>query len=260
LTETASIDYIKFLSAEAAKYSMAVGLKNAMGILKDVEPLIHFAVNEQCSQFNECSVYESFIKTKPVFHIEYPNGQQDKAVSDSTKLNRLCKDTRTSDEEDAPIYDITKFSTVIKGINLTGFVQYCDAKTYKTPTLGSQSSTQAPKQDTPTPEKPAKSPKKPTQTPGEPAKDPEKPTQDPEEPTQTPGEPTKDPKEPAQDPEEPTQDPEEPTQDPEEPTQDPEEPTQDPEEPTQDPEDPTHTPGEPAQDPKEPAQEPEETT
>jgi len=43
---TAAIDYVKFLSTEAAKYNLAIGLKNAGDIIGDVLKHVDFAVNE----------------------------------------------------------------------------------------------------------------------------------------------------------------------------------------------------------------------
>jgi hypothetical protein len=109
---------------------MSVGLKNSMEIIKEVSSVIHFAVNEQCSEFTECNLYREFIATKPVFHIEYPNGDEEIPAKD---LVPLCKDSPTGPRPSDPKFDISKFSTVIKGIPLGGFVQYCDNSTYNTP-------------------------------------------------------------------------------------------------------------------------------
>ncbi|KAL1794719.1 hypothetical protein ACET3X_006535 [Alternaria dauci] len=71
LKNTDAIDYVRWMQQEAAKYNMRIGLKNSLDILKDVSPIIDFAVNEQCAQQGECQVYENFIAlNKPVFHIE----------------------------------------------------------------------------------------------------------------------------------------------------------------------------------------------
>lgn len=69
------MDYIKFLSKTAAQYGMKIGLKNSLAIIPDVLSVVDFAINEQCSVFLECDVYDLFTKAgKPTFHIEYPNG------------------------------------------------------------------------------------------------------------------------------------------------------------------------------------------
>lgn len=76
LTKKDTIAYVRKISREAARYGMSTGLKNAQGILKQVEADIHFAVNEECAGMKECRVYDGFMKgsaqfpAKPVFHIE----------------------------------------------------------------------------------------------------------------------------------------------------------------------------------------------
>jgi hypothetical protein len=118
---------MRFISESAAKYGMATGLKNAMDLLKEMRPYVHFAVNEQCSNKRECEQYKDF--KKPVFHIEYP--LSDRELKSSTGLSatirrRYCVDTNRV------INDF--FHTVIKNKALDGIVQYCDGKYYKTPT------------------------------------------------------------------------------------------------------------------------------
>lgn len=50
---------------------MSIGLKNSDSILPQVQDVVQFAVNEECAANNECSVYQAFLMSKPVFHIEY---------------------------------------------------------------------------------------------------------------------------------------------------------------------------------------------
>jgi hypothetical protein len=59
------------MAKEAARYNMSIGLKNSDAILSQVQDVIQFAVNEECAAMGECSIYKSFLKSKPVFHIEY---------------------------------------------------------------------------------------------------------------------------------------------------------------------------------------------
>jgi hypothetical protein len=111
--------------------NMAIGLKNALEILDRVKGDVDFAVNEQCVQHTECSSYEDFIATKPVFHIEYPNGEN--RPSDRTPVTDSTKWCRSYKEDDETI-DITKFSTVLSNLDLDGWVQMCDLKQYITET------------------------------------------------------------------------------------------------------------------------------
>ncbi|KAF4636721.1 hypothetical protein G7Y89_g1363 [Cudoniella acicularis] len=116
-----SIDYIKFLASTAAALGMKVGLKNSLAILSDVSSVISFAVNEQCQQFSECSTYHNFILSgKPVFHIEYPTKTSSGNPSFSnSELTAACK-------------NIDGFSTVLKGLVLDGWVEYCDGSIFIT--------------------------------------------------------------------------------------------------------------------------------
>lgn len=108
-----SIDFVQFLSSEASKYNMSTGLKNAGDIIPTVLNVTHFSVNEQCAQYSECAKFSPFIgDNKPVFHIEYPKGAP--SVSAET-VSSTCKSAGSD-----------SFSTVIKKMNLDGWVEYCD--------------------------------------------------------------------------------------------------------------------------------------
>lgn len=113
-TRTDAVNYIKFLAMTAKKYNLDIGLKNSIGILPDVQNVVQFAVNEACSVYNECSSYASFLNSgKPVFHIEYP----DNAPSvTAPELKQFCQSP-----------GIAKMSTVIKNLNLDGWVAYCSS-------------------------------------------------------------------------------------------------------------------------------------
>ncbi|CEJ93163.1 hypothetical protein VHEMI08772 [[Torrubiella] hemipterigena] len=130
LTKEGAVDYMKFLSAEARKYNMAIGLKNAGDIIDDVLDYVDFSVNEQCAQYSECGLFAKFIKAgKPVFQIEYPNEKKrGVAPRDMTPAaEKACRSMEAA--------SLWGFSTVIKNLDLGGWVQYCDGKTYDTPTV-----------------------------------------------------------------------------------------------------------------------------
>jgi hypothetical protein len=120
-----SIDFIKFLSAEARKYGLAIGLKNSASIIGEALPYVDFAVNEQCAAYKECNLFAAFTAAnKPVFQIEYPNiGSNGAASSDRKKACALAAGVGSD-----------RFSTVIKEYSLDGWVQYCDGAMYETPT------------------------------------------------------------------------------------------------------------------------------
>lgn len=117
LTTQDTINFVnKVLVAESQPLKLAVGLKNAGAIVPSVLTAVQFSVNEQCAEFDECATYAPFIKAgKPVFHIEYPEGAGDKyPVGTSSVCTR-----------DGGGTDLSRFSTVIKKMNLDGWVEYC---------------------------------------------------------------------------------------------------------------------------------------
>ncbi|UKZ46715.1 hypothetical protein TrVGV298_000922 [Trichoderma virens] len=123
LTAQDSINFLQFLHQEASSYHMAIGLKNAGGIIPKVLDFINFSVNEQCAEFSECETFAPFIAAgKPVFHIEYPNGAP---AVDAARAADLCSHRGIGAGSG-------NFSTVLKKMNLDGFVQYCDGKRYDT--------------------------------------------------------------------------------------------------------------------------------
>jgi hypothetical protein len=105
LTQEDSIAFMRKMAGEAAKYGMAIGLKNALDIIPGVTDIVQFAVNEQCAPNSECGTYDSFIGSgKPVFHIEY---------GDSSSLSSFCANG-------------AQFSTVVKHMALDYWALYCD--------------------------------------------------------------------------------------------------------------------------------------
>lgn len=144
--------YLRKLSAEAAKYGMATGLKNAEELLPQVIPDVQFAVNEQCQMDGDCAVYNALLDAgKPVFHIEYTTpcfgaggssvllGSSDPQLAGytSSQLKDLfCMDSaglggKKTGEGKAvvPVKDApekAKFSTIIKVLLLDGWAFYCD--------------------------------------------------------------------------------------------------------------------------------------
>lgn len=117
LTEADSIDYMLFLSTQAHQRALSIGLKNAGAIIPSVINSTEWSVNEQCLQYNECDTYSAFIQqNKPVFHVEYPKGEDvsnDQAISASQR-NEIC-DSQSADG----------FSTIIKNIDLDTWIESC---------------------------------------------------------------------------------------------------------------------------------------
>jgi len=85
LTAKDQIKYNKWLAQEAHNRGLAAGLKNCVGLLDDLVDYFDFAINEQCSTYNECVAYNVFMKqNKAVFVALYG------LVSDSSFVKKIC--------------------------------------------------------------------------------------------------------------------------------------------------------------------------
>jgi hypothetical protein len=74
LTAQDQLNFNRWLASEAHARGMAVGLKNDVDQLPQLQPDFDFAVNEQCHEFDECGGYSVFTQAgKPVFNAEYQN-------------------------------------------------------------------------------------------------------------------------------------------------------------------------------------------
>ncbi|GHF28533.1 hypothetical protein GCM10018790_02450 [Kitasatospora xanthocidica] len=72
LTPDDQIKYNRMLAQLAHERGLAIGLKNDLDQIPALLPDFDFAVNEECSQFNECDRVAPFVKAgKAVFHVEY---------------------------------------------------------------------------------------------------------------------------------------------------------------------------------------------
>jgi len=149
LTTEDAINYMKKFSAEAQRYGMAVGMKNAETILPNITDYIHFAVNEECSTYEEgCKQYGRMIEQgKPVFHFEYV-APQAKTYGKPSIKSVYAKWANLSSTEILDYYCLrknfgnadligpelgTKFDTAIKLMDLGGWVMYCDGSYAETP-------------------------------------------------------------------------------------------------------------------------------
>jgi hypothetical protein len=141
------------MATEARKYNMATGLKNAQDILPNVLSNIQFAVNEECATegtSDACHEYDDLLAAgKPVFHIEYVNTTSTggwtnpsfPGASKSQLLADLCLKSSSGGISG-------KLSTVIKDLDLNGWVTYCDG-TEATTAVNSTYDTGDPKQAPP---------------------------------------------------------------------------------------------------------------
>ena len=109
-----------YLSSITVPLNLTLGLKNAGDIIAAVLPIVHFSVNEQCVKYSECATFAPFIAAgKPVFHIEYPDdaGAQQGLAEDV--VGEYCSTNGKGDGSQ-------DFSTVLKKMELDGWVEYCD--------------------------------------------------------------------------------------------------------------------------------------
>ena len=73
-----AIRYLRFLAREAHRRGLAIGLKNAPEIARQVLPVMDFAVTEDCFKQGWCGRSRNFIaQDKPVFTIEYTDNHID---------------------------------------------------------------------------------------------------------------------------------------------------------------------------------------
>jgi len=90
LTADDQLNYLSFLADYAHSIGLKIGLKNTVGLINraNLASQFDFTVNEQCFQYNECSVLSNFInQNKPVFIIEYNQSNRAAKCSDATNRN-----------------------------------------------------------------------------------------------------------------------------------------------------------------------------
>jgi hypothetical protein len=82
----AQLAYNQWTANEAHALGLAVGLKNDLDQVADLQPFYDFAVNEQCGNYGECDTLLPFLKNdKAVFRTEY-----------ETTLSQWCADLATT--------------------------------------------------------------------------------------------------------------------------------------------------------------------
>lgn len=117
LTPDDSVNFVRFLAREAHSRGLSIGLKNAGDIIHSVIDLMQWSVNEQCAEFDECDTYAVFTEQgKPVFHIEYPKGDE---ISDNKPVTTAQKNSACNAAGSG------NFSTIIKNMNLDNWIQIC---------------------------------------------------------------------------------------------------------------------------------------
>lgn len=102
LTSVDQLSYNKFIAEQAHARGLSVGLKNDLDQATALEPYFDWALNEQCNEYNECSMLNVFInKGKAVFNTEY-----------SGSASSVC-----------PKMVSSKFSSLIKSLSLDASIK-----------------------------------------------------------------------------------------------------------------------------------------
>lgn len=78
LTRADNVRYVKWLTRLGHSHDLAVGLKNALGIVATLADTVDWALNEECFHYRECARYRPLTRLhKPVFELEYGGNLQD---------------------------------------------------------------------------------------------------------------------------------------------------------------------------------------
>lgn len=78
LTSADQLRFNRWLSNEAHRRGLSIGLKNDLGQVNELVDDFDWALNEQCFYYNECELLDTFIKKgKAVFGVEYDLAQNE---------------------------------------------------------------------------------------------------------------------------------------------------------------------------------------
>ena len=89
-TATDQLDFNRTIANEAHLRSLSIGLKNDLDQISELVDYYDFAVNEQCFEYQECSLLAPFINNgKAVLNTEY----EQKYVNDGNERDALCVDS-----------------------------------------------------------------------------------------------------------------------------------------------------------------------
>jgi hypothetical protein len=160
ITPNDTVTYLHKISEYARSKGMSVGIKNCIEILGDIFDDVDFAISEECVQWLNCTAYANFTTApypeaiaKPVFEVEYinytysgrwssdgvaldpslfrTNNDNFPGLRDEQLRRKLCN----LDEEGASLENpYLKINTVIKTLELDGFVMFCNGSAERTRT------------------------------------------------------------------------------------------------------------------------------
>lgn len=73
-----SLRYLRWLIRQGHAAGLAVGLKNALGLVPALAGRVDWALNEQCVEYDECGRYAPLVRLgTPVFVLEYAGSQRE---------------------------------------------------------------------------------------------------------------------------------------------------------------------------------------
>ncbi|KPI41830.1 uncharacterized protein AB675_5711 [Cyphellophora attinorum] len=119
LTKRDAIDYVTFLSREGHARGLSVGMKNGGDVSKDVVDHVEYCVQEQAVQYDDEEAFSIYLKKgKPIFHVEYPKGDD----PDNKKQNdeRLVEGKK---RDKAFRLKSKGWSTIIKNVKMDQWIQ-----------------------------------------------------------------------------------------------------------------------------------------
>ena len=93
------IKYNRWLANTVHDMGMTCAYKNCLGLFKELHDYYDYAINEECSLYNECGSYgNTFLKNnKAVFALEYKSSSSAAKCSDANKINLSRKYSKNSD-------------------------------------------------------------------------------------------------------------------------------------------------------------------
>lgn len=93
LSAADSLAYLRALTSAAHERGLAIGLKNATGLIAPLADVVDFAVNEQCVEYGECGAYAPLLaRGKAVLHVEYTGTIADICASRPRQFSTVLKD------------------------------------------------------------------------------------------------------------------------------------------------------------------------
>ena len=91
-----SLRYVRWLTRVAHRHGLAVGLKNALGLVRALADHVQWALNEECVHYLECDRYAPMVQRgKPVFVLEY-GGSHERMCRVARKAGLFAQQKRLS--------------------------------------------------------------------------------------------------------------------------------------------------------------------